>query len=437
MSINELPMELLTKISDYLEYPANFYNTSRYFNEINKDERERIINYVNSKYNNWEIRPKKVFSIEELKIVRFVAMKTNFTNYDVIAKLTLYPSVLEWAISKGAQNWLIISNTSARIGMLNLLQHAISLGIRMQPSWSYLSAANNQVNIIEFLISTAMISWSDAIKGAAYGGTIDLLNRLMTEANLPITIWTEIATMAAKGNNIQVFDLAMEKYDMFNWNMIASFAAKNNNIKMLLLAISHGVDNWSDILAKFGYTGNNELFRIAKEHGFEPDARTWEKIADNAAESGNLFIFNMAAQHSLGSFATLAILAAKGGHTEIFEKVIPEVYNRDNITSIADAAIDEGYLDILELMSNKIENWGEMMLFAGGSGYVEIYNYCKRNFDIKKWEEIALFAADKGDLTTIIKAIKNGARNYEEIIDDAEHPGYYFIANYVRKLQET
>jgi hypothetical protein len=437
MSINDLPVELITKISDYLEYPANFYNTSSYFHEINKDEQRRIINYLDSKYYNWETRPKKVFSIEELKIVRFVAMKTNFTNYDVIADLALYPSVLEWAISKGAKNWLIISNTSARIGMLNLFQHAISLGISMKPSWSYLSAANNQVNIIEFLISSAMISWPDAINGAAYGGTIDLVNRLIVETNSPITIWRKIASTAAKGNNIKVFNLAMEKYNMFNWNKIANFAAKNNNIEMLRLAIGHGAYYWSDILANFGYTGNVELFKIVEEHGFSPDFYTWEKIADNAAESGNLFIFNMAAQHSLGSFTNLAIRAAEGGYRKIFEKVISEVYSSDDITSIAASAICEGYLDILELMASKIENWDEMIVFAGNSGYVEIYNYCKQMFDIKKWEEIALDAVNKGDLATIIKAIKNGARNYDSVIDGAEFYGNYYISNYIMKLLET
>jgi len=362
-----------------------------------------------------------------------VAFKIKFTNFNVIVELTSDPSVVNWAISNGASNWLIISNASARIGMIELFQRSIAMGIAVQDSWSYLAGANNHLEIIDFLIASNMISWVSAVKGAAYGGKVKLLKYLINGAHLSEDIWKKVASEGAKGNNIGIVYLAIENYNYFNWYKIAHFAAKNNNIELLEMAIKRGAHNWAQIASDFGYSGNPEIFDKAKRYII--DSYIWEQIADNAAESGNLVIINMALDYGATNYASIAVKAAEKGYTMIVERVLRFVSDRISLNLIAKAAIRGGYLDILKLLS--IEDWGPLVILAGESEYVEIYKYCERMLKIQKWEEIALTAVKEGNLNVVVTAIGEGAQNYTLIINKANDLGYYYIANYINNSRPT
>jgi len=379
---------------------------------------EQIIRNLDIKYPNWRKNSIRLLKnpnimLDSIKII----FKHSGLRYSDLLSKTTNMDVLHWVLNSGYNNWTSISQTAARLGDLKTLK---------------LSIDNYYIWCSDLLYKCS--------------NKLELLNIQMK------LLYSNIATYAVKGGNIDIFNLAMlHAKDEFNWNDIAKYATRSGHLDIVNLAISKGANNWSNIAIEASKSGVFELVNISIDNGnLHNSFHILDKILEYATKKGYINIVKLVMYKggclynatdavnwsrkdilelsTLGRWQNIAEIASVCGYIDILELAIANLGNCWNDWNrISILAAKTGNIDIVKLsIQHGANNINEIAGEAAQRHYLDILDLAI-NIGIDVWDYISSVAATSGHIDIVILAIENGAKNLDKIASSAAYCGHIDI----------
>jgi len=251
------------------------------------------------------------------------------------------------------------------------------------------AARGGHIDLLNRMIEMGAGDRSLIAMGAARGGRIDILRDMMSRG---VIYYDLIGDSAGEGGYQEIVDYVIHMYsvmflqeDLEEMVQNIAYGAARGGHTSIITDIENrvGIRNWDALLANAAQGGYDDIVNTCIHHMEDVNI-----VAYGAAEGGNIHLLQDLIDIGADDWDGIAEYAARGGREDIVRMIISKKEYTPNLSRIAEGAARGGYIHLLKYLIEKgADDWNDMAIAAAKGGCYNIIIYLvKKGAD--KWEDI-------------------------------------------------